>query len=327
MPRDKNSKEEKKMKWIITLIIVLAMITPAVVAGESLYISVVGRDIWGTKFYVSENHQQFMYDESLFADPHCWGTFPSAYNYPFHTPYGMGCEQFRSKGLVNQPEICDTQGTVASGHFSDRGNDNALTKAGSAGYYEWYVRLAMAPSGEINLVFQCGVLKPNAFALYYYNAIELCAAETGERVGPDCSRQAVDPGINPLIVTALPTITAIAYPGPYNSFTPFNLTAFRNPGSYDPFAYDGGPTVNGEAGQILNGTDIGTRILLKACMDKTVVVKLPVSGQTNALGQYEWDLEAADLIYVRMDIPRQNTVDVYCHEQSLKVMGVGMSPF
>ena len=37
----------------------------------------------------------------------------------------------------------------------------------------------------------------------------------------------------------------------------------------------------------------------------------------------EADLEYGDLIYVRLDIPRSNTVDIYCHEQSLRVMGIG----
>jgi hypothetical protein len=173
---------------------------------------------------------------------------------------------------------------------------------------------------------QCGILKPGAFSFLQYDAVTLCAAETGERVGPGmCARKEVNPGTNPLAIGALPRITAIAYPGPYNSFTPFNLTAFRNPGSHNPFS--GYRLVNGDAGQLLNGTDAGTRIMLKACMDKTVEVKLPVTGQVNAAGQVENDLVAGDIIYVRLDIPRANTVDVYCHDQSLKVMGIGEAPF
>jgi hypothetical protein len=52
-----------------------------------------------------------------------------------------------------------------------------------------------------------------------------------------------------------------------------------------------------------------------------------VTGQINALGETENDLEAGDLIYVRMDVPRQNTVDIYCHAQSVRVAGIGESPF
>jgi hypothetical protein len=45
--------------------------------------------------------------------------------------------------------------------------------------------------------------------------------------------------------------------------------------------------------QILDGSS-GARILLKACMDKTVVTKLPVTGQVNAAGEVEIELEAGD---------------------------------
>jgi len=58
-------------------------------------------------------------------------------------------------------------------------------------------------------------------------------------------------------------------------------------------------------------------------MDKTIITKLPVTGQINAIGSVEMDLEYGDLIYVRLDIPRYNSVDIYCHQQSLKLAGVG----
>ena len=314
------------MKWLISLVLVLVMVTPAM-AGEDPFISIVNKDNLGNPFYVSPQYQQFMFDETLFGVPICWGNYPSLYNVPSHPIYQSGCEQFRSQNAVNQPEICDTKGTVlGTGQFDDRGNDNAVVRAGNAGWFEWYVRLPKKPSGEINLVLRCGVLKPNAFAIYKYGAVELCAAETGERVGNNCTRNEVDPGTNPLIIASLPRITAQAIAGPYNSFTTFNLTAFRNPGTYNPFPSTGDRMVDNGAAQVLDGSN-ATRILLKTCMDKTVVTKLPVTGQVNAAAQTEADLEAGDLIYVRMDIPRQNTVDLYCNYQSLKLAGVGESPF
>ncbi len=315
------------MKWVIALVLALAMVTPAM-AGEDPYIAIVGNDILANPFYLSPKYLQFTFDQEEFGVPVCTGSFPSAYNVPSHPTYGSGCEQFRSQMPVIQPEICDTFGEIYENEgteFLDSGLDNAVTRAGNSGWYEWYIRLPKKPSGEINLVLQCGVLKANSFTLYGYDAVELCAAETGERVGPNCTRKEVNPGTNPLIVGALPKITARAYPGPYNSFDPFELTAFRNPGTYNPFNSD--VLVNNGAGQLLNGTDNATRILLKSCMDKNVVVKLPVTGQVNAAGDQETDLELGDLIYVRIDIPRANTVDVYCHAQSLRVMGIGEAPF
>jgi hypothetical protein len=210
-----------------------------------------------------------------------------------------------------------------------RGKPNARVTAGNAGFYEWWIRLPKKPSSEINIVLQCGVLKPNGFAVYHFDAIELCAAETGERIGAGvCTRQEVDPGVSPVVAAALPKITAIVYPGPFNDFDPFHLTAFKNPGTYT-ILFGGDPAAsmaNNAQAQILDGS-VNARILLKACMDKTLVTKLPVTGQGNALGELENDLEAGDIIYVRMDVPRQGTTDVYCHAQSAKLAGVGESPF
>jgi hypothetical protein len=97
---------------------------------------------------------------------------------------------------------------------------------------------------------------------------------------------------------------------------PFNLTAFKNPGGYT-LTIDSKTLcmANNGSMQILDGGP-NARILLKACMDKTVVTKLPVTGECNALLQRETDLEAGDLIYIRLDVPRGNTVDIYCHAQS-----------
>jgi hypothetical protein len=319
------------MKWLVALILAFTMVTPAF-AGEDPYIAIVGTDSAANTFYVSPKYLQFMFNEYAFpfSLPTSFGSVPSVNQY---TRVGTaGTEMFRSQTLNNQPEVCDTTGTVVQDGtitFIDRGLDSAKTPAGNSGFYEWYVRLPKKPSGEIDLVIQCGVLKPNAFATNYYDSVEKCAAETGERVGfGTCVRKEVNPGTNPLVIGALPQITAMVYPGPNNvAFAPFHLTAFRNPGTYNPFNA-AGELVNGAAGQVLNGTaNTATRILLKSCMDKTVVTKLPVTGQVNALGELETDLDAGDLVYVRIDIPRNNTVDVYCHAQSLKVMGVGETPY
>jgi hypothetical protein len=334
------------MKWLFVCLAVLFMVAPAM-AGEDPYIAIVGTDCvanttngagqvcnvgfisFADPFYFSSKHQQFMYDEILppFDLPAQFGSFPPVNQYT--RAGGTGTEQFRSQTLNNQAEVCDTTGTGVAPNFTMRGLRNAVTRAGNAGFYEWYIRLPKKPSGEINLVIQCGVLKPNAFAAYGFGAIELCAAEAGERLGfGTCVRQEVDPGVSPVINTALPKVTAIAYPGPFNvAFAPFHLTAFKNPSAYT-LAFDavtGAMTNNGNS-QVLDGGS-NTRILLKACMDKTVVTKLPVTDQINALGETETDLEMGDLIYVRMDVPRQNTVDIYCHAQSARLAGVGETPF
>ena len=303
------------MKWLIGCLLVLFMVAPAM-AGEDPYIAVVGNDINANQFYLSPKYIQFLHDQVPIGIP-------------------ITGETWSTNQWIGQPEICDTLG-VATGTFgnytgfvSTRGNTNARITAGNSGYYQWTVALPKKPSGEINLVLQCGILKPDAFTFWGFESVLDCAAETGERVTSNCTREEVNAGTNPLIITGLPTVTATVASGPYNPTTgTFHLTAFRNPGTYDPFGTGApAPMVNGAAAQVLIGTDPATRILLKSCMDKTIVTKLPVTGQVNALGETEFDLEAGDLITVRLNVPRDNTVDIYCHSQSLKLMGIGEAPF
>jgi hypothetical protein len=334
-----NREEDNDMKWLIGCLLALVMVSSAF-AGEDPYIAIVGNDaITGVglgngvanPFYFSQKHQQFLYDQDLFNVPVCFGTFPLVT--PQTRVGGLGCEQFRSNSPINQAEICDSNGTVIPGVGNDPdtytffGEPNAVVRKQNAGYYEWFIRLPKKPSGEINICIQCGVLKPNTFAFEEFDAIDLCAAETGERIGTGfCTRDQQPAGVNPIVAAALPTITAIAYPGPYSlGFAPFFLSAFRNPSAYENF---GQPLTNQTNPSIdfLDGF-LSVRVLLKACMDKCIVAKIPVTGQINAAGQTEADLEAGDLIYVRMDIPITNTVDIYCHSQSARLAGVGEAPF
>jgi hypothetical protein len=302
-------------------------------AGEDPYIGIVGIDISANSFYFSPKHTQFLYDETVFGVTPCvpGATIPLA-NGSLRVG-GTGCESFFSQTPTIQPELCDIHGTGTGAQgalppFVFKGNFTAKTPAGNAGWYEWWIRLPKKPSGEINIVLQCAVVKPNAFAVYGFDSVLLCAAETGERIGAGtCVRQEVDPGVSPVNNTALPKITAVAFPGPYNAFDSFNLTAFKNPSAYT-LAFD--PVTqamsNNGNSQVLDGST-NARILLKTCMDKTIVAKLPVTGQINALQQTETDLEAGDLIKIRMDVPRQNSVDIYCHAQSARLAGVGEAPF
>jgi hypothetical protein len=303
----------------------------AAFAGEDPYIGIVGNDSDFNSFYFSQKHQQFLFDQEAIDVPVCFGSFPP---YTPQTRVGAaGCEQFRSNKPINQPEICDVGGTVIDffkGDFEYFGNPNAVITKQNAGYYEWFIRLPKKPSGEINICIQCGVLKPNTFTPFTgFLAVEECAAETGERIGTGwCTQDQVEPPKNPIVNSALPRITAIAYPGPYApfDFKPFNLTAWKNPSNYAITADVEGELNDSGSMQILDGS-VNSRVLLKSCMDKCVVAKIPVTGQVNSAGDKESDLEAGDLIYVKMAVPINNTVDIYCHAQSAKIAGIGESPF
>jgi len=298
----------------------------AAFAGEDPYIAVVGNDIDANGFYFSEKYEQFLYDQALISVPVCSGSFPGTT--PQTKVGGVGCEQFRSNNPLNQPEICDASGTVnGTGDFTFYGNPNAVVRKQNAGYFEWWIRLPKKPDGEINIVLQCGVLKPNAFAFEEFDSVLFCAAETGERIGTGfCTRDDVEPGVNPIVNTALPRLTAIAYPGPYSlGFKPFYLTAYKNPGSY-ALTLNDGSMKNSASLQVLDGS-VDSRVLLKSCMDKAVLVKIPVDGQVNVKGETEAALEAGDLIQVRLDIPNNNTVDIYCHAESARLQGIGEAPW
>jgi len=313
----------------------------AAFAGEDPYIAIVGNDgLDFNPFYFSQKHQQFLLDQEEIDVPVCWGFFPPVT--PQTRVGDFGCEQFRSNKPINQPEICDVGGFVIDffkGDFEYFGNPNAVITKQNAGYFEWWIRLPKKPSGEINICIQCGILKPNTFTPFTgFLAVEECAAETGERIGTGwCTRNQVAAGINPIINSALPRIIAIAYPGPSApvDFAPFHLTAYKNPSNYnlttnrptgDLLTTTNCAMTNSNSLQILDGST-NARILLKSCMDKCVVAKIPVTDQVNAADETESDLEAGDLIYVRMDVPVNNTVDIYCHSQSTKLAGIGEGPF
>jgi hypothetical protein len=316
------------MKWLIGCLLALVMVSAAF-AGEDPYIGIVGNDIGFNSFYFSQKHQQFLFDQEVWDVPVCWSSFPPVT--PQTRVGGAGCEQFRSNKPINQPEICDVGGSVidfAKGDFEYFGNPNAVITKQNAGYFEWFIRLPKKPSGEINICIQCGVLKPNTFTpMTGFFAVEECAAETGERIGTGwCTNDQKEPNENPVVYGALPRITAIVYPGPQApvDFKPFHLTAFKNPSTYNLSANR--TMTNSTSLQVLDGSN-NTRVLLKSCMEKCVVAKIPVTNQVNVLGDTEYDLEAGDLIYVRMDVPINNTVDIYCHSQSARVAGIGEGPF
>jgi len=341
------------MKWLISCLLVLVMAS-VVYAGEDPYIAIVGNDCPqsdettcdANPFYFSPKYLQFMLDQSNdnLAIPVCDGDPNSVVKKGAYTRVwggsstDKGCESFESNKPINQPEICDVSGFLtnglasdfAKGNFTFVGEKNAVITKQNAGWFRWWIRLPKKPSGEINICIQCGVLKPNTFTPFtLFNAIEECAAETGERIGTGwCTRDQVAPNRNPIKNSALPQLKVIAHPGPFNpvNFKPFLLTAYRNPGAYNLTLDLDDKLCNSESLQILDGSP-DARILLKACMDKCVVAKIPVTGQVNLQGDTEYDLEADDLLEVYMYIPIYNTVDIYCHSQSAKIMGIGESTF
>ncbi len=302
------------MRWLIACLLVLCTVVPAM-AGEDPFIAVVGNDILANPFYISPKHQQFLIDSTLWGIPIVGEGFTTDHTIP------------------RFPEVCDIRGILGGGTpglpFTFRGVESRLIGLQNSGWFQWTIALPKKPNA-INICFECAVLKPNTFPVFHFEAVELCAANTGERQFPGgiCARDDVEPGENPIIAAAQPQVDVTVAPGPNNAFTPFHLTAYRNPGTYngvgDPMQDNSGLQVlNGRAG-VDNAIDVpGTRIMLKSCLDKCINIKIPVTGQVNALTEVEEDLEMGDLITVRLSVPRANTVDIFCGAQSAYLAGIG----
>jgi hypothetical protein len=305
---------------MLTVLVAITLVVPAF-AGQEPYKAAVCEDrtaetLWhvGNKVWQFTHLDTCYYDNELYTlCPVPGQIIPSAC-----VPNGVcfDCpskckETFKSKTGVTEPELCLVNQVPDT--VPDTQSLTSLTSKGNGGWYEWVIALPKKPEGEINLEIQCAVLKPDE------TNIENCAAETGEIVDNSCTRV---PGTY-LKQAALPTLTAIAYPGGQNDFTPFHLTAYKNPSDYKISRNaSSGSLSNSGSLQLLAG-GVGARIALKACMEKTVLIKWPVEGEINAQGQIEANLEAGDLIKVRIFIPTANTVDVYCGQYSLTIGGIG----
>jgi hypothetical protein len=326
----RNKKGAKITTYLKIIATVFAIfIATSVLAGEEPFKAVVYEDSEIPPFYISSKLAQFTYPETFYYG-HCYYYFCNPVG-PVDpkvcVPLGGNCficsskcqERFSSKTAPISPEVCCGKETR---ECPDVGNSR-ITK-GNSGWYEWIIGLPKKPEGEINIEIECGILKPNARELFGQDAINLCAAETGEIIGYGlCERM---PG-SYLKPDALPKITAMAYPGSQNDFGPFNLTAYRNPGNHSLTKKpDGRLSGNSKPLQILDGNP-GASIALKSCIEESIMVVLPKPGRVNALGQTEANLEAGDLIKVRMDVPLANTVDIYCSQYSVKIGGIGEPPW
>jgi hypothetical protein len=286
------------------------------------YKAVVTNDIDLLRFYISPKLAQFLHLDTAYC---CEDFIHPAQPQPEVCCKSLVCV---TPGPTTPPNQCKDWKCQ---EFPDQVKENYKIGAGNAGEYEWYIQLPKKPESELNIEIECGLLKPNAFSVWGSEAINVCAGETGEKVGALCTRlKTPDGGNTYLTSTALPMIEAVAYPGcdPSPGFvTPFHLTAYRNPGEYRIKRNSEDELLNNAYTQVLgvNGTQglPGTRFALKACMDKTILVKIPRVGDTNAMGETEYNLHAGDIIKVKMRIPASNSVDIYCNKYSVKIGGMG----
>lgn len=280
--------------------------------AEEPYVASVGADDGIKKFYIA----------------------PQLYQFTHQTAATDGAESFSfGRGVSEAPEVCNLDFDGGSLNVENEVNSNWMITRGSESHFQWVIRLPKKPAGNLTVALQCGVLKPNSVFLFD-RAVSYCAGEEGEFADVNCTRRLDEPGISGVAPNRyLPklAVSAIAEGtdpnAPPAGLVPFNLTSYRNPGDHAfTLASPDGGLVDSRSMQVLNGS-AGSSIIMKACMAKTIVLKMPVTGQLNAAGQTEFDLEAGDLISVRLDLPRGHTMDVFCNRDSVKVMGIGAPSF
>ena len=171
---------------------------------------------------------------------------------------------------------------------------SALTDAYNIGIYEWQIVLQMKPETDLNInIFDC-VTKHNTFDIVNQ------AEQTG--------RYRADWGQLFFVQSANPSITALAYPG-----------QFATPGFVSGLILDARamPTL----GLVALNQALYTS---KAHWEEGIVVKLPQNGDVSTSGQTEYNLKQGDKIFVRVDVPFNNSVDIAYGPSNVIVKYVGV---
>jgi hypothetical protein len=196
--------------------------------------------------------------------------------------------------LDRGPELFDTQAGQLRPSPCYEEMDVAITDAYNQGIYEWWIVLQMKPETDINLnIYDC-VLKHNETNLWRF------AEQTG--------RYRAAWGELMFVMSANPVVSARALPGP-----------FATPGFVDPLILD--------ARTLPNLTKVpldGVFYTSKAHFPEGIVMALPKTGESNGSGQDELNLKQGDVIHVKVEIPFNNTVDVFYGPDSVILKYVGI---
>lgn len=171
---------------------------------------------------------------------------------------------------------------------------SAMTDAWNQGVYEWQIVLQMKPESDINVnIYDC-VLKHNEFDVWE------AADQTGRYRAPW--------GQLFFVPTANPIMTVTAYPGQY-----------ATPGFTSPIILDA---------RVLPGLDLVAMdeqlYTSKALWSEGLVLALPQTGNVNASGEAEYNLKQGDMIRVTVEIPSNNTVDLFYGQDNVILKYIGI---
>lgn len=177
-------------------------------------------------------------------------------------------EFFETQAGPLRPDLC------FEGYFS------ALTDVWNIGVYEWQIVLQMKPESDIDINIVDCVSKHNALDVYFE------AEQTG--------RYRESSGQLRFIPSANPTMSAMAYPGP-----------FATPGFIAPVGLDA-RTMPTLAALLLQDQAYTS----KAFWDESIVVVLPENGVPNSAGTMMYNLKQGDRINIVVKVPSNNSVDL-----------------
>ena len=178
--------------------------------------------------------------------------------------------------------------------WGEFGLQSALTDAWNQGTYRWTIVLQMKPESDINVnIYDC-VLKHNTFDIW--NGAE----QTGRYRAPW--------GQLFFVPTANPSMTVKALPGPYAT------AGFTSAITMDARALPGLGLVPMD-GQLYTS---------KAHWEEGIVLALPQTGNTNSSGETEYNLKQGDRVQVTVDIPFNNTVDLFYGPDNVLLKYIGV---
>jgi len=172
---------------------------------------------------------------------------------------------------------------------------SALTDPYNEGIYEWRIVLQKKPESDIDLNIRDCVLKHNTF-----NVWTECE-QTGRYRAPW--------GQLFFIPSANPSITVVAFPGPFATpgfpVAGFGLDARQIPG--------------------LDLVALEDALYTSKCLwEESLVMALPVTGGTNVLGESQFNLKQGDVIRIVVTIPGNNSVDLFYGRDNVSLKYIGI---
>lgn len=211
-----------------------------------------------------------------------------AFNIPNNAGWG---EKFASASGACYPDPCYAK-------ISRPDYKSILTDTWNPGGYDWWIILQMKPESDLDLNIRDCVLKHNAAWIYGDDAPFVAAEQTG--------RYRADTGQLMFIPTVNPMLTVEAHPGPFSQFSEsFILDARTLPGLGITALEDAFYTS-------------------KAIWEEGVVMVMPETGQSNALGDPVYFLKQGDQIRIHIEIPLGHPADIYYGPDNVSVKYIGI---